>query len=106
MRSFTVSVMRQKSLRSVGLRSTSVRAEQRFTEPLAPLVKCVAVWVLMLKHKQPLYPLTTAPIFAKIIRDNVVRKRSMQQAPTERDTHRLEGVLARQWQKVASKQRF
>ena len=51
-------------------------------------------------------PLTTAPIFAKIIRDNVVRKRSMQQAPTERDTHRLEGVLARQWQKVASKQRF
>ena len=52
MRSFTVSVMRQKSLRSVGLRSTSVRAEQRFTEPLAPLVKCVAVWVLMLKHIQ------------------------------------------------------
>ena len=58
------------------------------------------------RHKQPLHPLTTAPIFAKIIRDNVVRKRSMQQAPTERDTHRLEGVLARQWQKVASKQRF
>ena len=52
MRSFTISVMRQKSLRSVGLRSTSVRAEQRFTEPLAPLVKCVAVWVLMLKHIQ------------------------------------------------------
>ena len=52
MRSFAVSVMRQKRLRSVGLRSTSVRAEQRFTEPLAPLVKCVAVWVLMLKHIQ------------------------------------------------------
>ena len=44
--SLSVSVMRQKSLRSVGLRFTSVRAEQRFAEPLAPLplVKCVAVW--------------------------------------------------------------
>ena len=54
MRFFAVSVMRQKRLSSVGLRSTSVRAEQRFTEPLAPLVlvKCVAVWVLMLKHIQ------------------------------------------------------
>jgi len=34
----------------VGLRSTSVRAEQRFPEPLAPLslVECVAVWALKL----------------------------------------------------------
>lgn len=46
--------MWQKGLRLVGLRSTSVRAEQRFTEPLAPLplVKCVAVWMPMLTHVQ------------------------------------------------------
>ena len=37
-------------MRSVGLRSTSVRAEQRFTEPLAPfaLVECVAAGALEL----------------------------------------------------------
>ena len=40
----------RKALYLVGLRSTSVRAEQRFPEPLAPLslVEYVAVWALKL----------------------------------------------------------